>query len=72
VRLGDMRCGIGDVIIGLDIEMKKFDAPWKLARLKVLESGIASFGRPGAQVNMVSASCQQLTGDLKTDAAVCC
>jgi hypothetical protein len=52
--------------------MKKFDAPWKLARLKVLESGVASFGRPGAQVNMVSASCQQLTGDLKTDAAVCC
>jgi hypothetical protein len=39
-----MRCGTGNVIIGLDVERKKFDASWKFARLKVLESGVASFG----------------------------
>jgi hypothetical protein len=67
-----MRSGAGDMIIGLDVKRQKLNASWKFARLKVLESGVASFGRSGGQVNMVSASRKELARDFEANAAVSC
>jgi hypothetical protein len=71
-RFRNMRSGAGDMIIGLDVKRKKLNASWKFARLKVLESGVASFGRSGGQVNMVSSSRKELARDFEANAAVSC
>lgn len=70
MRLGDLRCGIGDVIVGLHIEVEEFDAAGQLARLQVIESGVAFLDRSCTQVNMICASCKKLSCDLEANAAI--
>lgn len=68
---GDLGCDIGDMFIRLDVELKKLDTSGQLARLKVLQGGIASFGGASAQEDMVGASSKQLAHYLETNTAVC-
>lgn len=70
MRLGDLRCGLRDVLVGLNIEVEELDASRQFARLQVVKSSIALLNRSCTQINMICASCKKLSCDLEADAAV--
>ena len=67
-----MRCGVGNVLIRLNIERKELDAAGKFARLQVLKGSIAFLGGASREEDVVGAAGEQLVGNFEPDAAICC